>query len=164
MVLTRSLETAWTRPFLTIFQFALFGAKLELVEQELAELGIVAEPSKPESAGSETEPNRTEPNPIEPTQPEQNRIDPRRTERIETKRSGTERFGLVRFWLRFRCHFCFSSCVGRGMTSFRFFVVVVSFRFCFLFVSFSVLCRFLHFILLRFRFISSKTCLISFRF
>ena len=50
MVLTRSLETASTGRFLTIFYFAFFGAEPEPAEPELAEPGTVTEPLEPEPA------------------------------------------------------------------------------------------------------------------
>ena len=50
MVLTRSLETASTGRFLTIFYFRFSGAELEPAEPEPAEPGTVTEPLEPELA------------------------------------------------------------------------------------------------------------------
>ena len=49
MVLTRSIETASTGQFLTIFISGFFGAEPELAEPE-ADLGIVTEPLEPKPA------------------------------------------------------------------------------------------------------------------
>ena len=50
MLLTRSLETASTGRFLTIFYFAFLGAEPEPAEPEPAEPAIVTEPLEPELA------------------------------------------------------------------------------------------------------------------
>ena len=58
MVLTRTLETASTGRFLTIYFFLHFlGSEPEPAEPEPAESGVVTEPLEP----NRTDPNRTEP-------------------------------------------------------------------------------------------------------
>jgi len=60
MVLTRTLETASTGRFLTIYFFLHFwGSEPEPAEPELAESGVVTEPLEPNRL--DQEPTRTEP-------------------------------------------------------------------------------------------------------
>ena len=61
MVITRSLETACTGQFSTIFYFAFFGTELERAEPELAELGFGTELAEPGNWPDE-EPNGIDPN------------------------------------------------------------------------------------------------------
>ena len=61
MVLTRTLETASTGRFLTIYFFLHFlGSEPEPAEPEPAESGVVTEPLEPNRL--DQEPTRTEPN------------------------------------------------------------------------------------------------------
>ena len=61
MVLTRTLETAFTGRFLTIYFFLHFwGPEPEPAEPEPAESGVVTEPLEPNRL--DQEPTRTEPN------------------------------------------------------------------------------------------------------